>query len=37
MENYHGDDNRSAFVIAYMFVGMSGALVGLLAGWLIWG
>jgi len=26
------DENKSAFVIAYMFVGLSGAFVGLLLG-----
>ncbi len=35
------DDDRSAFVIAYMLVGLSGAIVGFIAGlifcWMIWG
>ncbi len=31
------EDNRSAYVIAYMLTSFSGFLVGLLLGWLIWG
>lgn len=41
MKNYHEDDNRSAFVIAYMAVAFGGAVMGFLAGvfagWMIWG
>jgi hypothetical protein len=31
------DDYKSGFVIAYGIMGLSGAVMGLLAGWLIWG
>jgi len=31
------DDNRSAYVIAYMVFMIYGVLVGLGVGWLIWG
>lgn len=30
------DDNKSAFVIAYMIVALSAAAMGLFVGWLIW-
>ncbi len=32
MEEDYDDDCRSAFVIAYMMVGFSGAIVGFIAG-----
>jgi hypothetical protein len=31
------DDNKSGFVIVYAMMAMSGALVGLAIGWLVWG
>jgi hypothetical protein len=31
------EDNKSAFVIAYAACAFSGFLMGILAGWLIWG
>jgi hypothetical protein len=31
------EESESSFVIVYMAVAMSGAIMGLLAGWLIWG
>lgn len=31
------DENKSAFVIAYSAVALSGCLMGLFLGWIIWG
>ncbi len=31
------DDNKSPFIIAYTACAFSGAIVGLLVGWFIWG
>lgn len=31
------NSNKSAFIIVYGACALSGALVGLFAGWLIWG
>ncbi len=31
------DDDKSAFVIAYLLTGGSGFVMGLLTGWLVWG
>ena len=30
-------EDKSAFIIAYMAVAMSGAFMGLFLGWIIWG
>ncbi len=36
--NSNSDDGfGSAFVIAYLAVALSGAIVGIFVGWLIWG
>ncbi len=31
------DDTKSAFVIAYAMTAISGMLVGIVIGWLVWG
>lgn len=32
-----GDDDRGAMVIGFALAAFSGALIGLMAGWWIWG